>query len=283
MNEQYLHLSPRTIRRLRRVQGLLDHLQSAAEPEALIIPSLPQPHGNIIVFPGSFNPPTIAHLAMLKEAQRFARSHQPMRVYVALSKHTVDKESVERPLLLDRIMLLRRLLRKRLPHAGILLFNRGLYVEQAQAIRRSFRRVKHILFLVGFDKIVQILDPCYYEDRDAALAELFRLAGLLVAPRGFAGMRELEALLQQPQNERFARYIRSLPFSSVYREVSSTKIRQGVSGSAREIPQEVRQFIQYTRAYASPLRREDGTEIDAYEERVKSLNALLRNKASDQE
>ena len=270
-----MYISEHTVQRLRRLQALLDQLQPAAAPQALIVPGSPQPRESVIVFTGSFNPPTIAHLALLKQARQFARLHEPMHLYAAFTKHTVDKETVERPLLLDRIMLLDLLLRRRLPHAGIMLFNRGLYVEQAEAIRLSFPRVKRIFFLMGFDKIVQILDPHYYDDRDASLVALFNLAELLVAPRGNAGEDELTALLHQLQNERFARYIHSLPFSANYRNISSTHIRQEASGYTHDIPQEVRQFMRETRAYDPPLRRRDGSEVDYYAERVKCLNTLI--------
>jgi nicotinic acid mononucleotide adenylyltransferase len=270
-----MHISARTLQRLRRLQALLDQLEPAALPQALIVPGSPQPRANVIVFTGSFNPPTVAHLARLKQAQQFARQHEPMHLYAAFTKLTVDKEAVERPLLLDRIMLLDVLLRRRLPHAGIMIFNRGLYVEQAEAIRRSFPKVKRIFFLMGFDKIVQIFDPRYYDDRDAALVALFNLAELLVTPRGNAGPDDLAALLHQPQNERFARYIHLFPFDASYSDVSSTRIRQEASSDSHDIPQEVRQFMRETRAYAPPLRRRDGPEIDYYARRVQCLNKLL--------
>ena len=37
--------------------------------------------------------------------------------------------------------------------------------------------------IYGYDKVVQIFDPRYYDDRDAALDRLFALSSLLVAPR----------------------------------------------------------------------------------------------------
>jgi nicotinamide-nucleotide adenylyltransferase len=134
--------------------------------------------------------------------------------------------------------------------------------------------------LIGFDKIVQILDPHYYEDRDAALHDLFRLAELLVAPRGNAGEQELEELIQQPQNKQFARYIHPLSFSNTYRAMSSTSVRQRASGYEHEVPQEVRQFMRTTRVYEPPLKRADGREIDYYGERIKGLHALLRGRSS---
>jgi nicotinic acid mononucleotide adenylyltransferase len=270
-------ISTRTLQRLKRIQVLLDRLQPETESRAYAVPGAPEPRYGVIVFPGSFNPPTTAHIALLKQAREFARAHEPMTLYAAFSKRTVDKEAVERPLLLDRIVLLDTILHKRLPHAGILLFNRGLYVEEAEAIQRSFPRVRRILFLLGFDKIVQILDPHYYKDRDASLSELFKRAELLVAPRGVAGEKELSELLHLPQNERFAHFIHPLPFNSAYRNVSSTTVRLGASGSASEVPQEVRQFMRETHAYTPPLKKNDGSEVDYYGLRVQYLQHLLRS------
>jgi nicotinic acid mononucleotide adenylyltransferase len=270
-----VHFSERTLQHFKRVQALLDRLDPQGEPEALIVPGSARPRDAVIVFTGSFNPPTTAHLAMLQEARRYARQHEPTHLYAAISKHTVDKESVERPLLLDRIVLLQKLLRRRVPETGILLFNRGLYVDQAKAVQRSFPEVKQIFFLMGFDKIVQILDPRYYQDRDAALRDLFQRAELLVTPRGNDGQKELEDLIQQSQNRQFARYIHPLPLNRTYRDISSTQVRQRASGYQHEVPQEVQRFMRMTRAYEPPLKRTDGSEIDYYGERMKRLDALL--------
>lgn len=266
-----IYLSTRTTQHLRRVQKLLNQLQDVSEPLALIAPGSAYPRDNVIVLAGSFNPPTVAHLALLKQARRYTHLHEPMHLYAAFSRHTVDKETVERPLLLDRIVLLQDLLRRRIPEAGIMLFNRGLYLEQAEAIRRSFPQVRRILFVLGFDKIVQIFDPRYYDDRDAALSKLFSLAELLVAPRGNQDEDDLSALVQQPQNARFARFVHPLPFDPAYRQISSTQVRQS-GDSSHAVPQEVRRFMRQTRAYAPPLRGRNGHERDYYAERVKSLS-----------
>ncbi len=274
-----MYISPHKLQQLKKLQTLLNQLQPQSAPQALVVPGSALPQGNVMVFTGSFNPPTFAHLALLKQAQRFMREqvdYQPLRLYAAFSKHTVDKEGVERPLLLDRILLLRTLLQRRLPHVGILLFNRGLYVEQAEAIRASFPRVRRIFFLMGFDKIEQILDPRYYEDRDAALLALFRQAELFVAPRGTAYEDDLTALLDLPQNRQFAQFIHPLPFDPLYKDISSTHLRQNSSAYAHDVPQEVRQFMQETRAYAPPVRRADGSMVDVYVARVQALAQLLQ-------
>lgn len=271
---EHLYLTPQSRRHWRAIQQSLDTLDPRGEPLVLPLPGSPRPTGDLIVFTGSFNPPTLAHLAMLKQAYSYTRSHAPMCLYAAMSKQTVDKENISRPLFLDRLALLDRLM-KRFSGSGILLFNRGLYVEQARAIRQSFPRVHNIYFLMGFDKIVQILDPHYYTDRDAALQELFALAKLLVAPRGEDGPEALQALLQQEENTRFARYIEPLPLSNAYREVSATHIRNQDTGYTQAIPHEVWRFMWRTRAYAPLLHTTNSGIIDVYAKRVRELTRLL--------
>lgn len=260
---------------MRLVRDLLDRLHPTDAPQASIALGPIPDRTSLIVFPGSFNPPTIAHLALLKQAQHYARAHEPMSLYAAFSKLTVDKETLERPLLLERVLLLSHVLERRLPETGILLFNRGLYVEQAQALRGTFPGVKRILFLLGYDKIVQILDPRYYHDRDASLALLFSLAELLVVPRNNFGKAELDALVQQPQNSRFASSIHALPFSSLYRDISSTHVRRGDGDYARQVPREVLHFMRVTHAYDLPVSRADGSLVDRYDEHVKRLERAI--------
>ncbi len=269
------HVSSYTIQRFKRIQVLLDQLDPQAPSQALVVPDSPTPEGKIIVFPGSFNPPTLAHLALLKQAWQFARVHSPMHIYAALSTYITDKERVERPLLLDRINLLETVLRKHVRHTGIILFNRGLYVEQAEAVHSAFPQVSNLYFLIGFDKIVQIFDPRYYKDRDLALHELFELADFLVAPRGEAGPEELSMLLDRPENRQYAGHVHALPLSATYRSMSSTRIRQVFSAHEQEVPSEVRRFIHETHVYEPPLELQDGTKIDQYGERMRAIESAL--------
>jgi hypothetical protein len=212
---------------------------------------------------------------MLRDARRFERLHGDGRVYAAVSKRTTDKEHVERPLLVDRIVLLETVIRHGAPGAGIMLFNRGLYVEQAEAIRAAFPEVTVLFFLLGFDKIVQIFDQRYYTNRDAALGELFFLAEVLVAPRGTSGARELQELLDQPANRQFASHVHLLPLSEEYRAVSSTHIRQDFEAHRRDVPAEVERYIRETHAYEQPEELPDGSRRDMYGERIEAIKSIL--------
>ncbi|HEY6540236.1 MAG TPA: hypothetical protein VIZ18_04825 [Ktedonobacteraceae bacterium] len=269
--------SKSTIQCFKRAQHLLDELDPRAKPQVCLLPGSPVPRGNIIVFPGSFNPPTTAHLAMLRQAREFGRVYGGVGVYAAMSKRTTDKEAVERPLLVDRMLLLETVLHSHAPHTGILLFNRGLYVEQAEAIRAQFSEVKQLYFLLGFDKIVQIFDPHYYQDRDKALRELFALAEILVAPRAGAGPAELSALLARPENTPFSSHVHSLPLDTTYRDISSSRIRQGAVAHEQDVPPEALRFIHETGAYDPPQRLADGSTRDVYGEREKAITEAIHS------
>src|SRR5439155_697733 len=67
---------------------------------------------------------------------------------------------------------------------GALLQNRGLYAEQALAIREAWPALEELTFVVGMDKVAQIFDRRYYDDFESSLAALFRYSRLLVAARG---------------------------------------------------------------------------------------------------
>jgi nicotinamide-nucleotide adenylyltransferase len=271
-----MRINSRLLQYYKRVSCLLKSLNPEARPWAIATPRSAVPRGDIIVFPGSFNPPTVAHLAMLRQARKFA--HQQgghWQIYAALSKQVVDKEAVERMTLLDRVVLLERILKDEVRDAGILLLNRGLYVEQAQGIRAAFPSVKRLYFLLGFDKIVQILDPSYYADRDAALSELFHLARLLVTPRGADGESEIRKLLSQPENQSFAKYIQPLPLGEEYRNISSTQARQAQEESLNALPAQARDFVARTQPYAPPLCHSGSTGMDVYAERTRAFEKLL--------
>jgi nicotinamide-nucleotide adenylyltransferase len=136
--------------------------------------------------------------------------------------------------------------------------------------------VTKLYFLLGFDKIVQIFDPHYYTDRDAALRELFSLAEVLVAPREGAGAEELRKLLDAPQNRQFARYVHLMPLDAQYRHISSTHIRQDFAAHQQDIPPEVQRFIGETHAYEEPEKLQGGSRGDIYGERIRAIEAILQ-------
>jgi len=176
---------------------------------------------------GSYNPLTVAHVALAEAARRAGRLDL---IAWALTAVTVDKEQVTRASLPQRIAQLdayRGSADDRVHCSdALVLLNHGLYVDQARAMRTLMAPDAELDIIVGYDKIVQIFDPRYYDDREAALHALFGQARLLVAPRDGQGEADLRALLARPSNQPYAQHVTYCPLDAAYATDSSTEARQ---------------------------------------------------------
>jgi nicotinic acid mononucleotide adenylyltransferase len=173
------------------------------------------------VLPGSFDPLTTAHAALAAAALRQGAVDC---LLFLLSVQVIDKPDLAAAALADRALVLLRYAARR-PRYGLAAANRGLYVEEALALSPLLPPGATLWFVVGHDKIVQIFDPAYYADRDAALRRLFGHASFLVAPRAGQGAEDLDALLARPENVPFRAQVRSLPLAPAYRDQSATAVR----------------------------------------------------------
>ncbi len=225
----------------------------------------------------SMNPLTRAHVALAEAARR--SGHLDALFWVA-TLLTIDKERVERATLVDRLMQAQA-------HAhasgdGLLLLSGGLYVEQARAAHALLGPEIEIALIVGYDKVVQIFDPRYYADRNAALDELFSEAAVLVGPREGAGEAELRALLDAPENRQYAGGVSYCPLPERYATDSSTEARTlAASGETGEplrdlLTPEGLALTVTTGAYA-PIRQPTDSDLgDRYTARQTLLDALSR-------
>jgi len=123
------------------------------------------------VYPGSFNPPTRAHLEIALAAQEVHGLH---RVDLAVSAIALGKESVQVPRFEERIEVIRASI-EGIPGLGLIITRAQLIAD----ISRGYDVV-----VMGADKWTQVNDPSWYGDdaaeRDAVVARLPRLA---LAPR----------------------------------------------------------------------------------------------------
>jgi len=206
----------------------------------------------LVALPGSFNPVHRAHLALLDAAVVAWRADAGSYVLSAL---TVDKERVSGMLLEDRLWLLCRQIEADPARdtRTVVVTNRGLYVDQAAALFGLFPTLGALAFVTGYDKIVQIFDPRYYTDRDAALDLLFSRASFLVAPRAGATRDYLHTLLARPENARYAARVTVLPLPLELAGVSSSRVRKGVDGRYANVPKRVVRFIRETGCYEDPV------------------------------
>lgn len=167
----------------------------------------PAPGGNLghtgrvrtAAYPGSFDPPTVAHLAVAEAARR---RFDLERVDLVLSEVALGKEAGHAVHLDDRVAVLRRAAAGR-PWLGAAVSPHRLLVDVAAG---------YDVVVVGADKWAQVTDPRWYTSARARDEALARLPTVAVAPRdGFEVPRGLVVLDVDP----------------AHGAVSSTSVRAG--------------------------------------------------------
>lgn len=221
----------------------------------------------VAVLPGSFNPPTGAHILLAERALREGFDC----VLLVLARTTVGKEAGGL-IPEDRVLALRLAARS----SGLVpaVCSAGLYCDQAEAVARAFPGAD-VAFLVGSDKIVQIFEDRWYEDRDESLRRFFQAARLLVSPRADQTDRVMQTLAEK-RNTPYASSVSLLPLHPAVGDLSSTRVRgllQSGADAAGLVPAAVGELLAETRAFASPLNI-NGGEVDAYRLRTQLLDAL---------
>jgi nicotinic acid mononucleotide adenylyltransferase len=122
-------------------------------------------------YPGSFNPPTTAHLAIANAARKQCDLE---RLDLVVSREPLGKERVEAPRLEDRLAVLDAVARSR-PWLGVRVTDKQLLADVADG---------YDILVVGADKWAQLNDSAWYGGSDAARdAALARLPHVVVAPR----------------------------------------------------------------------------------------------------
>ena len=149
-------------------------------------PANPGPVG---CYPGSFNPPTVAHLAIAEAA---VRSGGLARLDLVLSRLALGKEDLAQPTVEERADVLRAVAATR-PWLGVVVTEHRLIAEIAQG---------YDVVVLGADKWRQVIDPAWYDgDADARDQAVARLPRVLVAPRGDDRPEGVE-LLEVPDHHR---------------------------------------------------------------------------------
>ena len=119
-------------------------------------------------YPGSFDPPTVAHLAIAQHALRYAD-----HVDWVVSRVALGKEDVQVPTLAERVAVLEAVAASR-PWLGVKVTDDRLLVDIARG---------YDVLVVGADKWAQVRDPAWYESVAARDAALDALPRVIVVPR----------------------------------------------------------------------------------------------------
>jgi nicotinic acid mononucleotide adenylyltransferase len=181
------------------LERLTNELRLAEEPRLELLSELAEKPDRVGLLPGSYDPPTVAHVALAEAA---LHDHVDL-VALVYSVRTLPKEGEAHPPLLNEAQRIEALVRIAAAHPGCAagLISHGLLADQAAAARTRFPEAD--LFLVmGSDKLLQLLDPKWYRDRDATLASLFAQARALYAVRT-GDAEAIGETLAAPQNDRW--------------------------------------------------------------------------------
>lgn len=227
----------------------IERVRQSTEPRIETIERAATAGGRLGIFASSFNPPTIAHVELIRRATEAFLLDETL----ALAGQTnADKLSYECSLE-DRVAMME------LAFAGdartsIGLSSHAFYVDMIEALGRIYPPGTDLHFIVGFDTFERVLDPedryttRYYRKfggRREALEYLFARSSFIVAARAGAGLDNVRLLVEREAVVPRDRVL-YLDFPPDLGELSSTEVRNRCrAGESIEglVPAAVEQFI----------------------------------------
>jgi nicotinate-nucleotide adenylyltransferase len=170
-----------------------------------------QPARVLGILPGTFNPPTSAHLALARAA--LVEADEVLFVLPRLFPHKTYEDAS----FADRIRMLLRATEEE-PRFSVATTEGGLFIEIARECRQAYGENARLLFLCGADAAERTVNWDY--GASDALENMLDVFELRVAPRQ----------VRYCPPERFASRIRPLPVSGSLQDISASEVRRRVPG-----------------------------------------------------
>ncbi len=193
--------------RLRRV---LDSVELSAPPRVeLTVPAeeAADPISSLVVLDSSFNPPTRAHLAMLRATME---QFGVRRSLLLLAKQNADKPVLGANLV-QRLQMMERIAAAQPDPMVCGVTAHPLFIDKAVALKTLCADDTRVYMLVGYDTWTRIVDPQYYSASDsadaradavhAALRTIFSRVDVVVASREPSSAANLDDELTFAQQE----------------------------------------------------------------------------------
>jgi nicotinate (nicotinamide) nucleotide adenylyltransferase len=210
------------------IKNCIGRLRRSNASEIVLIRRAPKginyQNSRLGIFPASFNPPTLAHVALIREAIKKKKLDE---VLVLLDMQAMDKEPIGANLE-DRLRMLKKAFGKN-PKISIGLSNRGLFLEKINPLRKYYPAPASFAFIVGFDTIVRVIDKKYYPNRKQSLDALFGRCQFLVANRGEYQERALEILFRKREIKAYKGKVSFITLPERFSSLSSSLVRQSLS------------------------------------------------------
>jgi len=240
-----------------RVKEIIERAGTAGVPEIVSIKRAQMSGPRLGVFASSFNPPTTAHVELIRRASEDFLLDE---VLALAGKTNADKTAYECPLE-DRIAMLELTFVHR-PYISIGLSSHAFYVDILEALEGRYSDQTDLHFIVGLDTFERVLDfGDQYSDRyhrafkgrAAALSFLFSKSTFIVAGRAGAGLEQLELLINSEKAVPADR-VKYLDFPHDLGDLSATEVRRrrraGISIQGL-VPTTVERFIEDHSIYLS--------------------------------
>jgi len=224
----------------RDLASVLTALDRSETPEAIRLDG-PEPlGGSIAVLPSAFNPPTSAHLALLDVA---LEADGISSAAALLSTKNVDK-ALHGASLVQRVEMLLALKASRASLA-VLVTNAPRIADQALALRTAHPGARFD-FVVGFDTLVRLFEPRYYDAMDEQLATFFSHHRVLATNRAEAGFDFVCAYVEKHVPGEFRGRILVRELDEHPAALSSTLVRAEAARSGRPVavPPEIADYIE---------------------------------------
>jgi nicotinamide-nucleotide adenylyltransferase len=237
------------------IESALERMRAAEAPAMEPVTGWPRASPrSVALLSGSFDPVTVGHVALAEAS--LATSDVAVFVY---SVRTLPKDGTSAghaPLLpeRDRVRALVRVCERDGRFAAAVC-SRGLLTEQVEAASGAFPNAA-LSVIVGSDKLIQLFDPRWYADRDAAVSALLSRARVRYGVR--AGDEEaVRALLAGTDARPWLDRLEPLDVPPDVAAVSSSRVRELIRSGADVtalVPVEVRPILSAaTQAGETPL------------------------------
>ena len=238
-----------------RIDEKTESTRSPGEPRIVFIKRAETAGPKLGVFASSFNPPTIAHIELVRRAAQTFSLDQTISLAGQANADKVEYECS----LDDRIEML-KLAFARDSHTLIGVSSHAFYVDMVDALKRVYSPETDLHFIVGFDTFDRVLDPenrytaRYYRkfsDRVEALNYLFARSRFIVAGRAGARLDSVRLLVDREPAVPSGRVV-YLDFPADLGELSSSEVRnhrrsgQPIAGL---VPATVERYIEQHRLY----------------------------------
>ena len=243
--------------RLHEFRSLLKALDPTAPPQAILF-HCAQNRGagqGLGVMSASFNPPTRAHIRMVEMA---ARTFGLNEVLLLLAKTNVDKAVFGAPL--DaRLLMLNAIAGLRASYS-VALVNKARFVDKIEALKPLYPAGVGVRFIVGYDTLVRLFDPKYYDDMAVELERMFASCRIVAVNRADHDAEDVRRFLKRPECRAFADRVDVMALDPLHAAMSSSEVRERLRrGEAVGdlVPEEVEQVIRRMGLYGVPAMNDE--------------------------